>query len=181
METFAETLITTRYGIPTVEEVATSITVALVFFLVVFWILTVIASWKILQKAGEPGWKAIIPIYNIYMLYKIVGMSGWFWAEIVCSFVLGIIMVADNTSETMYMTTAQLQAFDWGSHIPTLIGVIATCIFSLALQVIYSIRTSKAFGHGGGFAAGLFFLPIIFWFILGFGSSKYNKKVALKK
>ena len=33
----------------------------------------IVALWKIFTKAGEPGWKSIIPIYNIIMLLKIVG------------------------------------------------------------------------------------------------------------
>lgn len=35
------------------------------------------AMWKIFEKAGEEGWKAIIPIYNFYVLLKIVGKPGW--------------------------------------------------------------------------------------------------------
>ena len=35
------------------------------------------AMWKIFEKAGQEGWKAIIPIYNMYVLLKIVGKPGW--------------------------------------------------------------------------------------------------------
>ena len=37
----------------------------------------IIAMWKVFTKAGEKGWKAIIPFYNIAILYKISGMSPW--------------------------------------------------------------------------------------------------------
>ncbi|MDQ6756034.1 MAG: DUF5684 domain-containing protein [Bacteroidota bacterium] len=41
-------------------------------------LIIVIASyWKIFTKAGVAGWKAIIPIYNWYVLLKIVGKPGW--------------------------------------------------------------------------------------------------------
>lgn len=33
--------------------------------------------WKIFEKAGEAGWQAIIPIYSLYILLKIVGKPGW--------------------------------------------------------------------------------------------------------
>ena len=33
--------------------------------------------WKIYVKAGQPGWAALIPIYNIYILTKIVGKPGY--------------------------------------------------------------------------------------------------------
>ena len=30
-----------------------------------------VALWKIFVKAGEPGWAAIVPIYNLYITFKI--------------------------------------------------------------------------------------------------------------
>jgi hypothetical protein len=54
-------------------------------FLGTFWIaclafvvIIVAAHWRIYTKAGQPGWAAIIPIYNIYVLTKIVGRPWWF-------------------------------------------------------------------------------------------------------
>ena len=35
------------------------------------------AMWKVFVKAGQPGWAAIIPIYNIYIMTKIGGKPGW--------------------------------------------------------------------------------------------------------
>ena len=37
-----------------------------------------VAEWKIFTKAGEEGWKCLIPIYNVYVLSKIVGISFWY-------------------------------------------------------------------------------------------------------
>jgi hypothetical protein len=34
--------------------------------------------WKTFEKAGEPGWAAIIPIYNFYILTKISD-NAWWW------------------------------------------------------------------------------------------------------
>ena len=36
-----------------------------------------VAMWKVLEKAGQPGWAIIIPIYNIYILLKVAGRPGW--------------------------------------------------------------------------------------------------------
>lgn len=42
------------------------------------WSVLVIAGWwKVFVKAGEPGWAAIIPFYNIYVMLRIVGRPGW--------------------------------------------------------------------------------------------------------
>ena len=38
----------------------------------------IIASmWKIFQKAGKPGWAAIIPVYNSWVLFEITGYPAW--------------------------------------------------------------------------------------------------------
>lgn len=42
------------------------------------FILLIIASfWKVFEKAGEAGWKSLIPIYNLFVLLKIAGCPGW--------------------------------------------------------------------------------------------------------
>jgi len=40
-------------------------------------VLAIVALWKIFVKAGEPGWAAIIPFYNLYVLFKITWGNGW--------------------------------------------------------------------------------------------------------
>ena len=41
-------------------------------------VLLIAAMWKIFVKAGEEGWKCLIPIYNLIVLLKIVG-KPWWW------------------------------------------------------------------------------------------------------
>lgn len=33
--------------------------------------------WKMFEKAGEPGWAAIVPVYNAVVLLKIAGKPAW--------------------------------------------------------------------------------------------------------
>ena len=40
-------------------------------------VIQIVAMWKIFTKAGEQGWKSIIPIYNCVILFKISGLSPW--------------------------------------------------------------------------------------------------------
>lgn len=42
-----------------------------------FAVLIIAGMWRTFVKAGRPGWAAIIPIYNIYVLLQIVGRPGW--------------------------------------------------------------------------------------------------------
>ncbi len=40
-------------------------------------VLMIVAMWKIFEKAGEPGWAALIPFYNTFVLFKITWGNGW--------------------------------------------------------------------------------------------------------
>ncbi len=40
-------------------------------------IVFIAALWRVFSKAGEPGWAALIPLYNTYILLKIGGKPGW--------------------------------------------------------------------------------------------------------
>ena len=63
--------------------------VFLVFALILIAII-VISLWKIFEKAGQEGWKAIIPIYNLYILTIIVG-KPWWWMLLMCIPYVGMI------------------------------------------------------------------------------------------
>lgn len=45
--------------------------------LLVVYILVVIAMWKVFTKAGKPGWASLIPVYNMVLMYQIVGLNPW--------------------------------------------------------------------------------------------------------
>lgn len=45
--------------------------------MLVLGILIIIAQWKIFKKAGRPGWAAIVPFYNVYVLTDLAWGNGW--------------------------------------------------------------------------------------------------------
>lgn len=45
----------------------------------ILYIVFVIELWGVFEKANVPGWHAIIPILNIYDLFKIGWGHGWFF------------------------------------------------------------------------------------------------------
>lgn len=49
------------------------------FFLVSLLVFVIVAAgmWKMFEKAGEPGWAALVPIYNLVVLVKIAGKEMW--------------------------------------------------------------------------------------------------------
>jgi hypothetical protein len=57
-------------------------------------------SWRIFEKAGKPGWACIIPIYNLIVLYKIIG-KPWWWLLLLFIPIVNLvisIMVANQLS-----------------------------------------------------------------------------------
>ncbi len=40
-------------------------------------VLTIAGLWKVFEKAGKPGWAAIVPIYNLVVLMKVAGKPLW--------------------------------------------------------------------------------------------------------
>lgn len=117
----------------------------LVFALIV-GIFTVICRWKIFKKAGEEGWKAIIPFYNQYILCKIVGVNPWWILIYFCSFAL--------------------------SSVP-MIGSTLQLVVIVYYGILVNVSLAKSFGKDTGFAVGLYFLSPVFNAILAFGKSEY--------
>lgn len=151
--------------------------------LIAFYIFMIIAGWKIFTKAGEKGWKSLIPIYNVYIMLKISGMKNWFWALLGVSILASILLIIFKFDTNALYDVEAAEAVDWGKNIPALCIIIAQAIFELVMTIIYCRNTAKVFGKGTGFAVCLFFFTPIVWLVLGFGSAKYNKKAlkALKK
>jgi len=62
-------------------------------------VLTVAGLWKTFEKAGQPGWAAIIPFYNLYLMCTIAGRPGW-WLVLyfipVVSLIIAIIVGIDT-------------------------------------------------------------------------------------
>lgn len=56
-------------------------------------VLTVAGLWKMFEKAGKPGWAAIVPIYNIVVIIEIIGKPLWWillWLIPCVNIVIGI-------------------------------------------------------------------------------------------
>ena len=47
--------------------------------IVAIMVLMIAAMWKVFERAGEHGWAVLVPIYNVYVLCKVAGISTW-WA-----------------------------------------------------------------------------------------------------
>ncbi|MBQ7802287.1 hypothetical protein IJ380_00225 [Candidatus Saccharibacteria bacterium] len=128
-------------------------------FALIAYILMIIAWWKIFEKAGEAGWKSLIPIYNVYILCRIINFNFWYYIILV-PVLLGI-----------------LGAIFKEGFLGSLVG-FATGLYTLWVEVFTAIKLGRAFKKSTLFKLGLIFFPNIFALILGFGLSKYHGKKA---
>src|SRR5208337_4883545 len=59
-------------------------------------VLVVAAAWKMFEKAGQPGWASLIPIYNMVVLCRVAGKPGW-WCILLLiplvNIIFGIIVI----------------------------------------------------------------------------------------
>jgi Family of unknown function (DUF5684) len=49
----------------------------LILIYVAIIVLVIAGFWQVFTKAGEAGWKSIIPIWNIIVLLRIIGRPLW--------------------------------------------------------------------------------------------------------
>lgn len=119
-------------------------------------VLYIVCQWHLFVKAGEPGWKCLVPIFNSYTAYGLFWNTGWFIASLVIAAIS--IVISNGISSSDAVTTVMSAV---------------TSIFSLILNIIYYVKLARSFGRSGKFAAGLIFLPIVFMPMLAFGPDKY--------
>ncbi len=134
-----------------------------VFIIAAVWyILQVVAYWKIFTKAGKPGWHSIIPFLNKWDEIDMSWSRPMAWVWLALTVVNGFISKG-------YLNASD--AAESGNP-----GALAV-ILGIALGIVTIIglyKLAKAFGKGFGFFIGLLLLNPIFMLILGFGSSRYQ-------
>ncbi|MBI2571165.1 MAG: signal peptidase I [Candidatus Schekmanbacteria bacterium] len=62
-------------------------------------VLAIAGMWKVLTKAGKPGWACLVPIYNVIVMLQIVGRPIW-WIVLLLiplvNVVVGIVLAIDT-------------------------------------------------------------------------------------
>lgn len=49
----------------------------ILLFVAVIVVVSIIGMWRVFEKAGQSGWKALVPFYNNWVLYEISGKPGY--------------------------------------------------------------------------------------------------------
>jgi hypothetical protein len=144
----------------------------LVFFLFCYW--------KIFTKAGEPGWKVFIPLYNHYTLCSIANAVNLFFVTWLCKLCMAIAIAIFMISYSSYFVAFMTYGGLYGVNMVPVFGSIILCtllsIASYVIDLIIQVKLAKAFGKGALFGLGLMFFPIIFIPILAFGKAMVDEE-----
>jgi len=121
----------------------------------VYLLLTLVGNWVLFMKAGEPGWKSIIPYYNLYTEFDLFWSTKAFWIIIGMAVLTGICSAMDHT-------------------VAGIISLILNLLVSVAYYIVLPIKVAKAFDRGILFGIGIILFQPIFKLILGLGNSYYQ-------
>lgn len=59
------------------REATTTMSGTASLMILAFILLLLVSMWRVYERAGEPGWAILVPIYNTYVLTRIGRVSGW--------------------------------------------------------------------------------------------------------
>ena len=139
-----------------------------------------VGMWFTFKKMGKPGWKGIIPFYNLYVIFEEVWEKKEFWRLVtyLCVFagacVFGSIMTAIGGVsigagygyESGGATAVGVILLILG--ISLIIGSLVFVVLSIVQEYKLFRRLAFAFGLKPAWAWGLLFLPYVFFIIIGF-------------
>jgi len=120
----------------------------------ILWVLQVIALWKIFTKAGQSGWKAIIPLYNVFIMFKISWSTMWFWISLI-----------------VFVLASALLSFATVTICVVLGGLLM--LFYNIVMLIMLFKFVRSFNWGVGMFILTIIVPVIMLFVLAFGKAEY--------
>lgn len=89
------------------------------------------AGWKTFAKADQPGWAILIPIYNLVVMCRVAGKSGW-W---VLTFIIPVV------GTFVYLYINYLIAKNFG------IGTVGGILFALFAPLSYVVTGFGSHTH----------------------------------
>ena len=126
------------------------------------WILFIIAYWKMFTKAGEKGWKSIIPIYNTYVAFRLSWKDGAkaFWIYLISA----IVTCCFSGSTSVDGTTTQTNPV-------FAVIALAASIVCLIWYIRVSIKMAHAYNKSTACGVLSIFFPNIMALYYGFANS----------
>ncbi len=88
---------------------------------IIFFILSVVGMWGIFEKAGEKGWKVLVPFYNWYVWLQIIKKPIWWYIFLLVPFI--------NVFVILLMIVEVLKCFKKHGLLDQALGVLFPFIY----------------------------------------------------
>ena len=69
-------------------------------------VVIIIGEVKLFKKAGKPGWAAIVPFYNTYVLVEIAGLNWWYFLIAISGTIVSLLGINGLGTVTMIAARA---------------------------------------------------------------------------
>jgi hypothetical protein len=120
------------------------ITMLIIFYLgfLAFFVAT---GWKIFEKAGQPGWACLIPIYSTIVLLRIIG-KPWWWL-----FLLFVPLLINNIIFGIWATNLLSKSF--GKDEGYTVGLLMLGVVFYPMLAFGDARYVGPYGDAAAFQA----------------------------
>ena len=74
--------------------------VVIIILIIFFTMLTlyIVGRWKLYEKAGQEGWKSIIPFYNDWVYVEMAGLNSWYFLLLIAGTISVVIGIDEDIS-----------------------------------------------------------------------------------
>lgn len=124
-----------------------------IFFLLI-QVIHFIGTWKLYQKAGRQAWEAILPIYNAYILTKIINRP-WWWVILLFIPVINLMMFPAFWVETV-------RSFGKEKSIHVLLAVFTLGFYILYLNYFEDVKHQEKRQLRAFTKIGIFVTDVVF-------------------
>ncbi|WP_110766455.1 DUF5684 domain-containing protein [Planctopirus hydrillae] len=99
-----------------------------------FTFMLISGMWMVFKKAGHPGWVALIPFYNLGLLFEIAGWPFWWMFA----------MIIPGVNLFVYLAVAIDLAKSFGKHATFAVGL---ALFPFVGIYVLGLGEEKYLGH----------------------------------
>lgn len=134
-----------------------------IFITIVTQIIFIIANCLVFRKIGEKPYKALIPFYQEFVLFRALGVTR-------------IIPAIYTAAVAVFIVVTYIELPDFMiSLILFPVNTLIIFVFYLIIYIQKAVKLSDYFGKGPAFKLGMVLLQPLFTLILAFGRSRYLK------
>ena len=158
------------------------------FFSAILLFFLIVSMWIVFKKAWRKWRESIVPVRNIFVLFKIIWKKNWFYFLILPFIIILLSLSSRILSFFNWLHWNTNLFYVFNDTIYALLNLLYpfALILSLVFLILANLRLAKKFWKSAWFWLWLLFLFPIFLWILAFGNSKFewvefDKKYNLKK